>query len=204
MIIKTTGAIAAFLLVLYQFFSYPVFAQESIISENGATSTNKVLESQAVTTLTTQINTLKLTNNISIRASTGKNEASDNEGMSQITTGDVNINASVLNEGLNSSKIFFSKPEITGETEISDNGEDSDNEAEGVVNYNNKSVVNNHIELNNTVSIKADSGSNKVSGNVGLSSIFTGNIYLEIILSNRANINSFQCCIIPQLLFGST
>lgn len=120
-------ALSAIILVLNQFFLYPVLASEASnltqvteesstlqieqtpeemtpnpievkITGNGDGSDSEINIDRESSTEIIQSNEVEIVNNIKITANTGDNEASDNTGDVTIKTGDVNINVKAINK----------------------------------------------------------------------------------------------------------
>lgn len=156
------------------------------ISGNGADSQNQINSSQTMGSNITQNNGAKITNNITVYANTGDNEASDNLGNSTITTGDINIQTAVFNQGNNSyAKIGGSKAPL--DIKIAGNGASSVNDVDENNTEYQVVYVNNYLDLSNNVKHFASTGGNKAYKNLGNVKIITGDIYLDIILSNKFN-----------------
>lgn len=166
------------------------------VTNNGSDSDNSVNYTQDTTTQISQNNSLILTNNIQINASTGDNEASDNEGDVTITTGEINILAALLNENLNSSFISASVQTPQFNLKVSGNGSSSVNDINDNFESKEEFFVNNYLQLNNYINNYSNTGGNKANKNNGNVFISTGSIYLGFILSNKVNTSKIiaACC----------
>lgn len=156
------------------------------ISGNGADSQNQVNSNQTSGSTISQNNGAKIINNITVYANTGDNEASDNLGNSTITTGDINIQTAVFNQGNSSyAKVGGSKAPL--DIKIAGNGASSINDVDENNSEYQVIYVNNYLDLSNNVKHFANSGGNKAYKNFGNVKIIAGDIYLDIILSNKFN-----------------
>lgn len=183
---RPLGILTALVLVINQFFSYPAKASEYVISGNGADSNNLVTATQHISRRVFQNNGLKLTNHISIHANTGDNEALGNDGNVTIATGQVNIKSTALNL-MNSSGNSITGTNPNPKVSVADNGSSSAGKIDDNFSDEEEYIVNNNLELSNKLNIYVDTGGNKAAKNQGNLFISTGNIYLNMILSNRAN-----------------
>ena len=154
---------------------------------NGSGSSNGITQTQNSNTQILLNNNLRIRNNVQTNANTGDNEASDNTGDVTIVTGNVNTRIGVANQNLNNSFASVSKPDSSLNTKVAGNGVGSSNQIESDYNSDDEYVVNNYLELNNNLGIYSNTGGNKASRNNGKVFITTGNVYLDIILSNRFN-----------------
>lgn len=173
------------------------------IENNGAQSENTIDISENSSNKITLSNGLVLTNNISINADTGDNEAEDNEGDVTIQTGEINLLAQILNQNLNNADISASGQNKSLEYRVKNNGsgstnlitEDSNTENEYFV-FNDLYMVNDIKNISNTGGNKVNKNERSSSSNRGKVFISTGNIYLDLILSNKVNTGKIiaDCC----------
>lgn len=156
------------------------------VTGNGQGSNNQITSNTTSNTTVSQNNAAKITNNISVYANTGDNEASNNNGDITIKTGDVAIKTGVYNYGNNSyAKVAAGTPGF--ELKIAGNGEGSTNNIENEFAVDQLIYVNNILDLKNNVNHYANTGGNKAHKNLGDVKIITGDVYLDIILSNKFN-----------------
>lgn len=156
------------------------------VTGNGQGSNNQIISNTTSNTTVSQNNAAKITNNISVYANTGDNEASNNNGDTTIKTGDVAIKTGIYNYGNNSyAKVAAGTPGF--ELKITGNGEGSINNIDNEFAADQLIYVNNILDLKNNVNHYANSGGNKAHKNLGNVKIITGDVYLDIILSNKFN-----------------
>lgn len=164
----------------------PTSGGSAQITGNGTDSSNQINSDQKSSTVVSQNNGAQITNNIVVNANTGDNEVSDNTGDVSIATGSVNTKIGVLNSVNNSYASVGGG--LTGlNLKIAGNGTGSSNNVEENYDDTQDFFVNNYLELNNNFSNYSNTGGNRAKGNLGSVKISTGNIYLDIILSNRVN-----------------
>ena len=101
---------------------YYIYAEEINVSGNGDGSNSSVNINVATNTNVAQDNTAEVNNNVDINADTGNNTASDNSGGdASITTGDINIDSNIQNEGINLSSVELECCQGNFSAEISGN-----------------------------------------------------------------------------------
>lgn len=164
----------------------PISGGSTQITGNGADSNNQINSDQKNGAIVSQNNGAKITNNIAVNTNTGDNEASGNTGDTTITTGNVNTGIWAANQ-VNNSYASVGGGSKALNLKIAGNGEGSVNNIEENYDENQEFFVNNYLELNNSVNNYANTGGNKAKGNLGSVKISTGNVYLDIILSNKVN-----------------
>lgn len=164
----------------------PTSGGSAEISGNGSGSTNQINSTQGSNTTVSQTNGAMITNNITVSSNTGDNEASDNNGDTTIKTGNIYSSVYAINQGNNSyASVGGGNPELN--IKISGNGSGSVNTIEQNHYGDNSFYVNNYIELNNNIYNYSNTGGNKANSNLGKVNILTGDVYLDIILSNKFN-----------------
>ncbi|MBI2593349.1 hypothetical protein HYW44_01785, partial [Candidatus Daviesbacteria bacterium] len=183
-------SLAAALLVVNQFFSFAVFAQEFSVSGNGAGSKSEISYQGEKNTQIVQTNDAQIDNQVEAEAFTGDNEADGNTGEVQIQTGDAKEQVEILNSGNNSTaEIGCCTPDDPSSASIEGNGEDSSNTIDISDNSAEKINIVNELKLRNNVSINADTGDNEADGNDGDVTIQTGQINLLARVLNQ-NLNN--------------
>lgn len=181
------SALLSFIFLLFGVFSVPsALAEEITVTGNGEASTNQVSSGSTQQTTVQQTNNTNISNTVNSTANTGNNTASSNTGgNTSIASGNANTSTSVSNTG-NSSTVSQSCAcvPISNSTTVTGNGEGSRNS----VNYSNSTTtsvsINNVANITNNITTNANTGGNTGSGNVGNTSIRTGNIW-----SNNSLIN---------------
>lgn len=142
------------------------------ISENGADSENNInINSQDSNTI--NINqTANITNSITGSGNTGDNQANNNGGNVTIETGSIFANSKITNEPVN----FYN--------------------IRGGVGGSNGIFANNIFSTTNNVNWNLNTGRNTANGNLGDVSIKTGDIFLNVLIENIANLGrvTVDCC----------
>lgn len=167
------------------------------IEDNGSDSENSIDISDNSKNTVIIDNNLELKNNVSVNANTGDNEANNNDGDVFIQTGQINLLAAVLNQNLNTASVNVGNQNKSFNYTISNNGSGSTNSINENNNSNNEYYITNNLALTNNINSSANTGGNKANKNNGKVFISTGNIYLDIILSNRdINVSKIveNCC----------
>lgn len=175
----------------------------SSIENNGAQSENTINISENSSNKITLSNGLVLTNNISINADTGDNEAEDNEGDVTIQTGNISLLAQIFNQNLNTADISATSQNKSFNYRVKNNGSGSTNLVAEASNTENEYFILNDVYMVNDITSNLNTGGNKAnknerssSSNKGKVFISTGNIYLDLILSNKVNTSKIiaDCC----------
>lgn len=184
---------------------------EATNSGNGSDSTNDASITTNNESNITINNDADLVNNFDLIANTGYNDASKNVGDSQITTGDANVAANLINlvnstigagvafvvnvfGDLIGDIIFPDFLPSSGTSQItaanSGNGSDSDNDASIDLNNENNVAIYNSADIYNLLNIDANTGGNSTSANTGgENSIDTGDVEVNAQMLTIANIN---------------
>lgn len=182
-------------------FTGTVKAEEITISGNGSTSTNEVANATTQTSTVQQSNNLSATNTVQTSADTGNNSASDNTGGdTSITTGDVQTDVSVTNEGnISTATVNNCCQTSDSQAVISGNGSQSTNTINTTNTNTNTVTVNNTATIRNTITGYANTGNNTANDNTyGTVTITTGNIAVSENIktgplnSNNTAINAFS------------
>lgn len=156
------------------------------VTGNGQGSNNQIISNTTSNTTVSQNNAAKITNNISVYANTGDNEASGNTGNTTIKSGDIKIGTGIYNYG-NTSYAKIAAGTTGSDLKIAGNGEGSTNFIDNKSVDNQFVYVNNVLDLKNSIKHYANTGGNKAHKNLGDVKIITGDVYLDIILSNKFN-----------------
>lgn len=171
------------------------FAEEIVISGNGAESVNAATSEQTTTTTVSQSNSSDTNNNISGEASSGDNTASQNtSGETAIVTGDASSSVAVENTA-NISAADTTACCRAGENSItiSGNGAGSSNTVKADTTTNISASSNQHATITNNFYGKVNTGNNTASNNNGNVIIVTGNITAkENIKTGPVNIASIK------------
>ncbi len=158
--------------------SHPVWAEITVeVSGNGNGTNNSVAVESSQTTTVSQSNTANVSSDVHQEANTGDNQANANSGNTQISTGDVTTSTTVTSNVNNSVVNVDNCCAGQGITvTVSGNGADSTNSVKVGVGQNVSVSIDQTANVNNQVSLTADSGHNQASGNSGSVSITTGDI----------------------------
>ena len=165
-----------FLLILSSSASF-VSGLELIISGNGDGSENSINVDLDQEKNIAQSNESEVDNEIQIESDTGNNNIENSSGESEIITGNSEINVQIINQvnqNINNSQCCENSDESN--IVVSNNLSNSVNSADINIKSEEDIVLNQMVEIANTVSIKADTGSNAVVNNTGDAMINTGNI----------------------------
>lgn len=169
-----------------------LFAEEIVVSGNGAESSNTVASTTQAETTVQQTNQSQTTNDVSVNADTGNNEASKNNGDTAIKTGDVDASTEIANQG-NVSVVDASNCCPTGEKSITvaGNGTGSSNSVDATNTTTVTTTTNQTATITNNISGIAITGGNRANDNLGNVTIITGNIlHRESIINDPINISS--------------
>jgi hypothetical protein len=158
-----------------------------VIDGNGAGSKNSIVSELNTTIVSTQTNNAKITNNITVNANTGKNEANNNNGNVTIKTGNISSIITVNNQNINNSVQKLSGSIPTVNVFVKDNGAKSENNISLLINKNINSNVTNNANILNNIFSYLNTGRNKANGNNGDVFIETGDLLSQININNSAN-----------------
>lgn len=164
-----------------------VLADELVISDNGANSSNEVHATVSSNTDVQQNNNADVHNDVKVNENTGNNSASDNTGGStNINTGNANSSTSISNSAnVSSVKIDNCNCESSGSVKISGNGAYSDNKVNANFTNDNNVRVNQNANITNNIDEYAVTGRNDANDNTnGDVFIKTGNINAKTNLLN--------------------
>lgn len=176
-------------LVLNQFFSYSVFADEITVSGNGEGSSNNVQVEEKKSDSVTQSNNAEVENKVSPEASTGNNKANDNDGETATKTGDADTEAKVVNQ-VNDNKASGGCNCPQGDPSsatISGNGANTDNSIKNTGTSNTTISQNNGAKITNNIKVTANTGNNEAEGNSGDTTIKTGDVKIAMAVVNKGN-----------------
>lgn len=177
------------------------WAEDLVISDNGAGSDNNIAISKPTTTEVSQDSSANVNNDTQTTANSGGNTASDNNGDASIQTGDVTVEEKLKTEANQSIVDIPCCPTPITAT-ISGNGADSENNIDIQSNSETNIDVNQSATVNNSSQGVASSGNNNASDNNGSVSIETGNVNVEQETINKGiNFSSVQ---VPQGSSGET
>lgn len=171
----------------------PVFAAtELVITGNGSDSSSTIGVSQGGTTVVTQSNETRVTNNVNVDTNTGDNDAQDNtSGDVSIETGDTSAKVAIQN-AVNSNSAVVEPCDCADDTSVlvEGNGTNSDNAV--ALERADTTVVTqmNNSRVDNNVDVDTETGDNDAEDNTGGDvSIKTGDADVEIGASTVANTN---------------
>lgn len=167
------------------------------IEGNGAGSDNyvklEVNDGEQDGAYISQMNDSHVVNSVSVKASTGENEAEDNTGGSvEIKTGDVTVDDISVSNSLNSNSARIAGNEGSSSVSawITGNGSDSDNKIKLELEDNALIEQLNEAYVTNTVGVKAETGENEAEDNTGGEVVIeTGDVDVKVALDTMANFN---------------
>lgn len=168
----------------------PAFAAGSncVNSTTGPGSNNTCTVNNASTVKVNNVNDAQIVNNVTSRALTGGNSASNNTLGGSVTTGNATLNSyvsSVANVNTTNVSVGWAGSSNMGYNEIT--GPFSDNNAY----VNNAQLVDvynsNTATVNNRVDSKADTGLNRADNNTGPGSVRSGSAMLGVVVGNHVN-----------------
>lgn len=180
-----------FTLIEFLFVS-PVWADISIsVNGNGANSVNEAEVEREKKVEVTQENEAEVDNQVKNEANTGGNQATSNGGAIDIKTGDVETKVEIDNE-INQSQIDLRacpNCEEIVRTTIENNGSETQNEVNLVVQSTLGINVTNRASISNEVIGNANTGDNLANNNQGDVRIRTGNINVfEEVKNTKVNL----------------
>lgn len=162
----------------------------TIISGNGAGSTNTVNTSNIDNNRVSVNQIANVTNNLVTNADTGNNTASGNNGNVSIVTGNIYAKTSLTNGPLNISRVKVSQGKnVDRLLKIAGNGVSIINTINNTDTNSTTISVNNIANFLNNITNDYNTGGNTANDNVGDVSIATGDIWAEIKVTNLANIS---------------
>jgi len=163
------------------------YADEYVISDNGAGSSSEIQATNSQNTNVTQNNDAQVSNDVDVNADTGNNQANDNSGNTGISTGDVNSTTTIDNS-LNTSVVSNDcclQPD--GTAAINGNGDYSQNTISITSRFGSDTSITNTATITNHIYGQANTGRNTANDNSGNVSIKTGNITVTDTIRNTAN-----------------
>lgn len=131
-------------------------------------------------------------NQFNLEANTGNNEISGNTLVGDVSTGDVRAEVRIENESSVPSYGYL-LPDYNNGTDPrvelvnSTTGYNSENTNEVEVDNQTEVDINTDTEFNNDITINANTGNNTVDCNTVVGDVSTGNVDLELTLSNKSN-----------------
>lgn len=170
------------------------------VSGNGADSENTANVSISRVVKIQQTNTADIDNNVAASANTGSNEANDNTGGDvSITTGDAVVKLAVSNTANSNQNSGNCCDPLSVAAKISGNGADSANEININLNDEKNFVEENDLDIDNRIKVWGNTGENKANGNTsGNVNISTGDVLIELLLTNNGNSNEVDCDCVGQ------
>ncbi len=167
------------------------------ISNNNSNSVNTISDSTQKTTSVAVNQHATVTNNVNGTMTTGANTISGTTGSNTIDSGDIEVTGSIVNGPINVAKYTLKKGTESVETYIKDNNSESLNSITISKNENETNRINNKADIANLVLFDIFTGNNKVSGSLGKTNIFTGDIFFNLFIKNGPlNISEsvIDCC----------
>lgn len=161
------------------------------ISGNGSESNNTSQVSETNNIQLTQQNNATIKNTVSGTANTGGNTSKNNSGSVTITTGDITTSVSVSNIS-NSSVAHMPSQVYDFLSSITSNGSDSLNTSQFKYVKNRVLIQNNTANYGNTISVDANTGGNSAAETNGIIEILTGDIWMNVTITNEANTNTLD------------
>ena len=188
---RIASAIATGALLLNS-FAAPAFAATTLeISGNGSKSDSEVKLDLNRSNTVVQNNAANVTNNVDVKANTGKNDANDNTGGDvRIETGDSDVSVAVQNMlNKNSASVGCCESGDT-EVKIGNNGSKSDNKVDLDLDNSNEIFQDNEAKVKNDVEVEGTTGKNDAKDNTnGEVSIETGDSDVSVGVLTFANAN---------------
>ncbi len=168
--------------------THVAYAEEFVITGNGAGSSNTVEVSSATSNNVSQSNDAAVTNNLTTTSNTGNNQANSNSGNVAVQTGNTQTATEVANN-LNNSVVDSTTCCNTagGSITVSGNGADSTTSVGYTSSTNNVTNVHQTATINNVITGTANTGGNKANNNLGNVNIFTGNIKVNEKVKTNVN-----------------
>lgn len=177
------------------------YAEEIVVSGNGAGSENQATVTTTQNTTVTQSNEATITNDAATNATTGNNSTNNNGGTATIETGNASSTTNISNENINSNVATDPSCGCSQDTllTIAGNGAGSQN----IATVNNNSTLTSSQEntatIKTNITVKANTGGNKANNNSGTVTVKTGDIHSTVTVDN-AHINNN----VPIQLVGQT
>ncbi len=170
------------------FATHVAYAEEFVITGNGAGSSNTVEVSSATSNNVSQSNEAAVANNITTTSNTGNNQANNNLGNVAVETGNTNTSTDVTNN-LNNSIVDSTTCCTTsgGSITVTGNGADSTSVVGYASSTNNTTHVHQTATINNVITGTANTGGNKANNNLGNVNIFTGSIKVNEKVKTNVN-----------------
>lgn len=165
-----------FFIIIFLFLNpFVAYAQDIVITENGAGSENSVLEQTTSEVVVVQSNNSDIQNNILVNANTGNNSVTQSSGDSKIDSGDAQINTIVSNSA-NTNVLTDQNccQDSQPNTEIIGNGTDTTNSIDLQNTNTNTFVSQNNAVIKTKISGIVNTGNNLVADNLGSATILTG------------------------------
>lgn len=169
----------------------PVLAVSVEVSGNGTDSSNTIDVTVTRTVVIQSTNTAKVSNDVSVGANTGDNQANENTGGDvSISTGDASAGAKVSN-ALNSNKLSLACcPGGDKSVKVSNNGADTNNKVTLNVNNTTGITTENNLDINNDFDVWANTGGNEANENTGGNVVIkTGDANALVTVDNKGNEN---------------
>lgn len=181
---KTKTLVVIISSLIFLFSPSGVYAVDTVIVENGSEAQNSInIESDEKNSTDTQ-NTVQITNNIKQSVNTGRNEASQNSGSSNIKTGDAKSETSTTNSANTTLVNQSDCCELQDSNQIGQNGTNSQNSIENKDKSVNNTTIANSANIQNNLSIDANTGDNRANLNKGEVHIATGDVGADVVISN--------------------
>lgn len=166
---------------------------EVIIQGNGTGSDNDAALAQLSGTQVFQTNTARVDNDVDVDANTGKNEAEDNTGGSVvIDTGDSDVVVKTYTmANANSARIMGEGDGSSVKLWIAENGSDSDNDIELLLERYALITQENLTSIENDIDVDSNTGKNDIDDSTGgIVAVLTGDSDIEAWVENMAGFNA--------------
>lgn len=157
------------------------------IEGNGEGSSNSIYSQTGTNINSNQVNNATITNNITVKANTGRNGASNNNGDVFIKTGNITSYITVNNTDINKSLTNLAVASPAVSILISGNGANSQNNISLAIAKNITANITNNAFIFNNIFSHLNTGENKANKNNGNVLIETGDILSVIDVNNHAN-----------------
>jgi len=161
------------------------------ITDNGAHSDNTLTNTNSSQTNVTISNAANIINTLTVHANTGGNSANNNNGNVTIKTGNIILNNTVVNDAINRANISLATNDSSRETivNISGNGAFSLSNITLAAQKDTHVAIFNISDILNNITARAETGNNQGNGNHGDVTITTGDVAVQTIISNKANVS---------------
>ncbi len=164
---------------------------EASNSNTGSNSTNTATATSDTSVNVSAENNANITNDVTVDANTGNNNANRNTGDATIRTGDIDVYAQVTNRLINLNQIENLDPGVSHLTSNNSfTGSNSINTVSSLFDIDLSFIFDNNARIRNNITVLADTGNNNANDNTGDALIETGDININVdVLNECINVN---------------